>query len=424
MCAPGLLAGEYQTVRITNVDKALAKYTATTNGMAKNKIQFVKHNLVWPDGETAALCVPKTGVRNQRLELPVEIKRAGRYSFWIRHWRSENMHTALEFLLRSPSTECVNYTLVDRIADMWTDKDAPERKFRSGKPAGWIWTKVEVGIEHPGRYVVNLARNTRYVQRGMNIGSNVFVVAECWVTDDPNADPSKAPLVESDVDPVNAVPPGFVAASSHKPHVMLNSSIEDSTKRPPNQFMECYSWFMDPVRYLKYGATDGLWCGAYEAENGYKITDLNAYESGSIFYGASFRGNADSSQSNEKILAKKYPFSTCCIVLIWILSFLPFPEMKGLDDVPFVDKWTHIVMYGGTCCVIWTEYVRQHLTLDGEKLFIYVWLLPILMSGVIELLQEYCTTYRGGEWLDMAANSTGVTLAVVYGLLFRYFYKK
>ena len=266
MCASGVLAGEYQTVRISNVDKALAKYTAITNGMAKNKIQFVKHNLVWPDGETAALCVPKTGVRNQRLELPVEIKRAGRYSFWIRHWRSENMHTALEFLLRSPSTECVNYTLVDRIADMWTDKDAPERKFRSGKPAGWIWTKVEVGIEHPGRYVVNLARNTRYVQRGMNIGSNVFAVAECWVTDDPNADPSKAPLVESDIDPVNAVPPGFVAASSHKPHVMLNSSIEDSTKRPPNQFMECYSWFMDPVRYLKYGATDGLWCGAYEAD--------------------------------------------------------------------------------------------------------------------------------------------------------------
>ena len=147
MCASGVLAGEYQTVRISNVDKALAKYTATTNGMAKNKIQFVKHNLVWPDGETAALCVPKTGVRNQRLELPVEIKRAGRYSFWIRHWRSENMHTALEFLLRSPSTECVNYTLVDRIADMWTDKDAPERKFRSGKPGeGGLVTAERLGL--------------------------------------------------------------------------------------------------------------------------------------------------------------------------------------------------------------------------------------------------------------------------------------
>ena len=97
-------------------------------------------------------------------------------------------------------------------------------------------------------------------------------------------------------------------------------------------------------------------------------------------------------------IAKKYPFSTCCIVLIWILSFYPFPEMKDLEDVPFVDKWTHIVMYGGTCCVIWTEYIRQHLT--------------------------HCTTYRGGEWLDLAANSTGVTLAVVYGLLLYYFIKK
>ena len=122
--------------------------------------------------------------------------------------------------------------------------------------------------------------------------------------------------------------------------------------------------------------------------------------------------------------AQKYPFSICCIVLIWILSFLPFMEMKPLEDVPFMDKWTHIVMYGGTCGVIWTEYVRSHLTLDGEKLFFYAWLLPILMSGVIELLQEFCTTYRGGEWLDFAANCTGVTLAVFYGLLFYYFHKK
>jgi VanZ family protein len=123
-------------------------------------------------------------------------------------------------------------------------------------------------------------------------------------------------------------------------------------------------------------------------------------------------------------IAKKYPFSICCIVLIWILSFLPFPEMEPLEDVPFVDKWTHVVMYGGTCGVLWTEYIRSHRVLDGEKLMFYAWLLPIVMSAVIELLQAYCTTYRGGEWLDLAANSTGVSLAVVYGLFFYYFTKK
>ena len=123
-------------------------------------------------------------------------------------------------------------------------------------------------------------------------------------------------------------------------------------------------------------------------------------------------------------IARKYPFSSACVVLVWILSFLPFPEMEPLEEVPFIDKWTHIVMYGGTCGVIWTEYVRRHQTLDAGKLFFYAWLSPILMSGTIELLQEYCTTYRGGEWLDLAANSTGVTLAVIYGLLFHYFIKK
>lgn len=124
------------------------------------------------------------------------------------------------------------------------------------------------------------------------------------------------------------------------------------------------------------------------------------------------------------LFAKKYPFSTLCIVLIWVLSFLPFPEVKELEDVPLADKWTHMVMYGGTCGVIWTEYLRRHRSPDFEELFFWAWLLPIVMSGVIELLQEHCTTYRGGEWLDLAANSTGVTLAVVYGLALYYFYSQ
>ena len=36
---------------------------------------------------------------------------------------------------------------------------------------------------------------------------------------------------------------------------------------------------------------------------------------------------------------------------------------------------------------------------------------PILMSGLLELLQEYCTTTRAGEWADLIANSLGTLLA-------------
>ena len=43
-----------------------------------------------------------------------------------------------------------------------------------------------------------------------------------------------------------------------------------------------------------------------------------------------------------------------------------------------------------------------HCGMGEERLSVRV-----LFSGMVELLQEYCTTYRGGDWLDFAANTTG-----------------
>ena len=115
---------------------------------------------------------------------------------------------------------------------------------------------------------------------------------------------------------------------------------------------------------------------------------------------------------------KKYPLSVVCIALIWILSLTPFFPETPLDNVRFIDKWVHILMYGGTFTVVWLEYYFKHKKPDYEKLFFWGWLAPILMSGIIELLQEYCTGgHRSGDFLDLAANATGVTVATVIGLL-------
>ena len=48
---------------------------------------------------------------------------------------------------------------------------------------------------------------------------------------------------------------------------------------------------------------------------------------------------------------------------------------------------------------------------DDAPAWVGAFLCPILFSGCVELLQEYCTTYRGGDWLDFAANSVGAILA-------------
>lgn len=115
-------------------------------------------------------------------------------------------------------------------------------------------------------------------------------------------------------------------------------------------------------------------------------------------------------------LVRKYPLSVLLFLVIWYLSFFTPPQTE-LDNVEFIDKWVHVTMYGGTCTVLWIEYLRRHRRLDAVKLLLFAWLAPILMSGLIEILQENCTDgRRSGDWLDFAANATGVTLAAAIGL--------
>lgn len=115
---------------------------------------------------------------------------------------------------------------------------------------------------------------------------------------------------------------------------------------------------------------------------------------------------------------KKYPFSGICIALIWVLSLLPFFPETPFDHVELIDKWVHIAMYGGAFTVVWIEYTLKHQKPDYEKLFFWAWLAPIVMSGVLELMQEYCTGgARNGDWLDLLANAIGVSMATIIGML-------
>ena len=112
---------------------------------------------------------------------------------------------------------------------------------------------------------------------------------------------------------------------------------------------------------------------------------------------------------------KNYPFSLICIALIWILSLTPFFPETPFDDVKLIDKWAHLVMYGGTFTVLWIEYIRHHRQPDYRKLLFWALIAPIVMSGIIELLQEYCTKTRNGDWFDLLANAIGVVIAWVIG---------
>ena len=123
-------------------------------------------------------------------------------------------------------------------------------------------------------------------------------------------------------------------------------------------------------------------------------------------------------------LITRYPISSFLIALIWYLCFFTPPETR-LEDVKNIDKWTHTAMYLGTCLIIWAEYLHKHDHVDWCRTIILAWAAPVIMSGIIEILQAHCTGgRRSGEWLDFVANTIGATIALVIGILWAKFRAK
>ena len=125
-----------------------------------------------------------------------------------------------------------------------------------------------------------------------------------------------------------------------------------------------------------------------------------------------------------------YPLSPLCVLLIWMLSLTPFFPETPLDNVDFIDKYTHFIMYGGTCAVIWWEHLRhcrkearrqgsQGAGRPNLRALTVAMLCMVLLGGLMELLQAYATTTRSGEWLDFWADSIGVLLGSGVGALLR-----
>lgn len=111
---------------------------------------------------------------------------------------------------------------------------------------------------------------------------------------------------------------------------------------------------------------------------------------------------------------RNYKYSWGIIGLILYLSFFTPPKME-MDEITNIDKLAHICMYGGLCTIIWWEYWRKHHILSLIRTIIGAIVLPIALSGAIELLQEYVTENRSGDWADMIANTIGVLLAALLG---------
>ncbi len=116
-------------------------------------------------------------------------------------------------------------------------------------------------------------------------------------------------------------------------------------------------------------------------------------------------------------LIKYYFLSYFVSLIIIIISVIPVPEVPELADVPLWDKWVHFVMYGGLSLVLWFDYYRkerqQHVHSRAVAL---TWFYPVILGGLLEIVQAYCTTCRSGDMLDFYANTIGASLGFLLGL--------
>lgn len=113
---------------------------------------------------------------------------------------------------------------------------------------------------------------------------------------------------------------------------------------------------------------------------------------------------------------KQYTLSFICMVVIWILCLVPIPETP-LSQINMVDKWTHIVMFGGWCIVLWLEYGLHHQVINMKRAIPYAIIFPILMGGLIEIVQQTCTGgNRSGDFIDFIADAIGVLLGAAIGI--------
>jgi len=122
-----------------------------------------------------------------------------------------------------------------------------------------------------------------------------------------------------------------------------------------------------------------------------------------------------------KKLIKHYPITILLTIIIWILCLIPIEETP-FDDFSWTDKLTHVLMFGPLTIAIWVEHVRQIdtsvLNVNLDLLLIIGFVAPILMGGLTELAQQYCTYgNRTGDLFDWLADCVGVSLGAIISML-------
>ncbi|MDL2224405.1 VanZ family protein [Bacteroidales bacterium OttesenSCG-928-M06] len=104
---------------------------------------------------------------------------------------------------------------------------------------------------------------------------------------------------------------------------------------------------------------------------------------------------------------KKYWISLFLSLVIIVLCFM---NTEPMPDVPMTnfDKLVHFLMFLGLSGTIFFEnssYFKKQVSY--QRIVWGSFFFPTVFSGLIELMQEYVSPYRTGDWMDFLYDAIG-----------------
>jgi VanZ family protein len=106
-------------------------------------------------------------------------------------------------------------------------------------------------------------------------------------------------------------------------------------------------------------------------------------------------------------LLKKYWLSIIFIIIIFIACFMNTTPLPPPPVMNF-DKVVHSILFLGLAGVLFfdnTGYLR--FPISKARIFLSAFVLPVALGGLIEIMQEYLTKTRSGDWFDFLFDGIG-----------------
>lgn len=111
---------------------------------------------------------------------------------------------------------------------------------------------------------------------------------------------------------------------------------------------------------------------------------------------------------------KPYWKSILFTFLIFYLSFAKPTSFKELNVINLTDKWAHYLIYVAYGMVLIFEfYKKTNFRFTAIQYIIFCVAFPIVLGGLIEIVQETFFKPRSAEWVDWLCDIVGILSAVI-----------